>query len=303
MDAVELVMQVAAVPSFSSYEDRLHPLVREVAEHVPEAELVIVPDNNVVIRVPGQEGLRPVAISAHLDKINHFDMTEPEPLPVTRDGEFVVGQMDDSAGVGICLSLMLASRDRAFPPLEVLLTEMEEGSDKKERPQVMRPGTSELPGLVGAKRVAEHLIDHERIPAAVIVVDTSPALEGEPGMALYSTFWERADLFCDGADPEPTPELAAATDRWRDCFMRIDPSIVPASRCNDYLAFGQCFNEASSRPVPSLAIEPSIWPRHTINERVRAADILAVETVVVDVLEHYARTEGTLGEWEGEMAP
>ncbi|MEX0928493.1 MAG: hypothetical protein WD266_11125 [Balneolales bacterium] len=35
--------------------------------------------------------------------------------------------MDDSVGLGICLDLALQSRSSRFPPLLILLSEMEEG--------------------------------------------------------------------------------------------------------------------------------------------------------------------------------
>ena len=129
---VELICQVAQVPSFSSFEDCLHPLVHRIVEGIPGAVVETVPEHNLLVSLPGAGG-QPVALTAHLDKIDHvgprideFHSSETglPLLPVeVRDGK-LIGAMDDSAGVGLCLALAELSATSRFPPLWLLLSEM-----------------------------------------------------------------------------------------------------------------------------------------------------------------------------------
>src|SRR5437879_9811945 len=112
MDIIELIMQCAAVPSFSTFEDRLHPLIQRIVGTAGLASLEMVRDNNLIIRVPGNRKLSPIALAAHLDKINHFGLDFPTPIPVRRDSEALEGLLDDAVGVGICLGLMLERQGR-----------------------------------------------------------------------------------------------------------------------------------------------------------------------------------------------
>src|SRR2546430_2341059 len=138
MDIIELIRHCAAVPSFSTFEDRLHPLIKRIVATVDVANLELVPDYNLIIRVPGQRKLPPVALAAHLDKINHFGLDFPAQIPVGQDSEALEGLLDDAVGTGICLGLMLESQRRNFPPLMLLLSEMEENISRVSNPRLLR---------------------------------------------------------------------------------------------------------------------------------------------------------------------
>jgi len=270
MDIIELIRHCAAVPSFSTFEDRLHPLIKRIVATVDVANLELVPDYNLIIRVPGQRKLPPVALAAHLDKINHFGLDFPAQIPVGQDSEALEGLLDDAVGTGICLGLMLESQRSNFPPLMLLLSEMEENISRVSNPRLLRENCLGLPSGVGARRIATYLHSRNNIPSLVITLDTTPLFKGDRGLALYSRPWEFSSV-------SPTEELVAATQAVEKYIQRIHPSIRLCNNTNDYVIYGNLLNSASSPPVPSLALEPAIYPYHQKNERVYLSDI---ETLV-----------------------
>jgi len=285
MDIIELIMQCAAVPSFSTFEDQLHPLIKSIVGTMSIASLEMVPDHNLIITVPGNRKSPPIALAAHLDKINHFGLNFPTPIPVSRDSEGLEGLLDDAVGVGIGLGLMLESQRRNFPPLLLLLSEVEENISRVPDRRLLRQNSHGLHSGIGARRIAEYLLEQNRVPSLVITPDTTPLFKGQRGLALYSRPWEFGSV-------SPSEELVAATQAVEKYMQRIHPSIRICNNTNDYVIYGTVLNSASSPPVPSLALEPAIYPYHQTNERVYLSDI---ETVI-GVLRFFLETfPGVLG--------
>ena len=135
---LDLICLLAEVPSFSSFEERIHPLVLAAASQMPGVEAEVVATRNLVLRVPGDPRRRPVALAAHLDKINHFDRHHNAPLVVERSEQKLCGLLDDAVGVGICLYLGLVAAREGFPPLLILLTELEESTGLRQHPHLLR---------------------------------------------------------------------------------------------------------------------------------------------------------------------
>jgi hypothetical protein len=50
----------------------MHPLIEKVLGNLTHISIEKVPDNNIVVFVPGKRNLPPIALAAHLDKVNHF---------------------------------------------------------------------------------------------------------------------------------------------------------------------------------------------------------------------------------------
>lgn len=273
----ELILQLARVPSFSSFEERLHPLVLAQVERMPGAEVELVRQRNMVVRVPGRAGAEPVALTAHLDKINHFDQDLERPLPAEQIGGKLRGIMDDAAGVGICLHLgqLAASHRGRFPPLLLLLSELEEGTGLREHPHLLRDGGQGLRHGMGAERMARHLIALDAVPGLVITVDTTPQFRGPAGIALYHRHWERTRL-------DPSQALRAETQAQVDRLLDLEPDLALLEGNNDYQTYGRVLNmeSGSSRPVVSLALEPAIWPYHAADEEVHVADVLRLTALL-----------------------
>lgn len=279
MDIIELISLCAAVPSFSTFEDRLHPLIKGIVGTVNVATLEMVPDHNLIITVPGDRRRSPIALAAHLDKINHFGLDYPTPIPVSRDSEALEGLLDDAVGVGICLGLMLESQRRNFPPLILLLSEVEENISRVPD-HLLRENSLGLRSGIGARRIAQYLLSRNKVPSLVITLDTTPLFKGEGGLALYSRPWELTSI-------SPTEELVAATLAVEQYIQRIHPSIRLCNNTNDYVIYSEVLNSAGSPPVPSLALEPAIYPYHQKNERVYLSDIETLVEVLTFFLETF----------------
>jgi len=250
---------------------------------VPKARLTHVADNNLVIAVPGEPTRAPLAIAAHLDKINHWCRDfDDELLPVERLADRLSGQLDDTVGVGVCLSLLLQSQKRSFGPLYVLLSEMEEGVSLREHAHLLRGGGKGLQSGMGARRIAAHLVASGALPAAVVTVDTTPVFGAQPGVAIYAAFW-------DGRPQQPSEALTAATGEIVQFWQRMDRGAVLSNGTNDYREYGEAFNRVAGAAVPSLALEPAIHPYHCIGEQVHLADIARVERLALALLEGYPR--------------
>ncbi len=80
---LDFITRVAEIPSFTTYEERLIPYIEEALSDIPGAELALVADNNVIVKVPGNTQKPNIALSAHLDKINHFGKDWIKQLPVS----------------------------------------------------------------------------------------------------------------------------------------------------------------------------------------------------------------------------
>lgn len=276
-EALEIISYCASIPSFSSFEEHLHPYIEKLVGRVPGAEMQIIPHNNLLIKVPGKEGSRPVALCAHLDKINHFGEETPSVLPVDINNEYIEGLLDDATGLGICLSLMLQSKSRTFPPLYLFLSEMEESYGLKNHPELLKNGGKDLHHGMGAESISRYVIEKEQVPSIIITVDTTPLFKGEPGIALYARHWELNGM-------EPSDSLITDTMDTVKQMVAIEPGLLVTNNTNDYLVYGKYFNSNPDKPIPSLAIEPAICPYHQKNERVFVKDILRVEQVLISFL-------------------
>ena len=277
INTLDFITRVAEIPSFTTYEERLIPFIEEVVSGIPGAELALIAENNVVVRIPGNPGKPTVALSAHLDKINHFGKDRIRWLPVSVTEDKIIGQLDDSVGVGICLSILNRSTAGDFPPLLLLFSELEESYGLKHNPERLRGGGVGIHSGLGAKRISDFLLQSNIVPDQVITIDTTPLFKGEPGFAIYTDHWEKNGLI-------PTPELITATEKVYQRFLEIDPGLLKYNNTNDYLTYGNKLNQDSSRPVPCIALEPAIFPYHQEGEEVFLSDIARLEKCLVDYL-------------------
>ncbi len=279
---ISLIRELAVVPSFSSFEERIHNQVLNAMEAVRGAEMQRVPDNNLVFTIPGDASRPPVALSAHLDKINHFGADHPEVLPFGHDDDRLIGQLDNVVGLALCISLARESAHRSFPPLMLMFSEMEEGFGLKHHPHLLKNGGKGLHHGMGAERIARHLVTNGMLPSAVITLDTTPLFRGQPGVALYSGHWEFT-----GQMPSEGERLR--TERVRDQLISIDSGLHLANNTNDYLHYGAELNRDGKADIPSLALEPAIFPYHQKNESVYLKDIARVHDIMVRWLEQTDR--------------
>lgn len=275
---LNILDDIARVPSFSSFEERLHPVIRNAMKPVEGIEWHEVADNNLVISVPGEESRAPVALSAHLDKINHFGSSPPEELPFYRAPESVTGQMDNSVGLALCISLAYLSRHHRFPPLLLLFSEMEESFGLKHHPHLLKNNGKGLYNGMGAERISEYLVENNTLPSSVITIDTTPLFKGDRGVALYSNHWEFT-----GAGPGEKEK--SRTEQIRNEITALDPDILLSNNTNDYLHYGAVLNRDKNAGIPSLALEPAIHPYHQKNESVYLDDIARVQRIMMQWLE------------------
>lgn len=274
---IDFIARCAEVPSFTTYEERIIPLIEEAVSAVKNAELILIPENNVIIKVPGNVKKPFIALTAHLDKIDHFGKDYLRWLPVSVTSEKIIGQLDDAVGVGICLSMLDRSVWEDFPPLLILLSEVEEGNGLKNHPERLRKSGQGIHSGIGAERICDFLIANEMVPDQVITIDTTPLFKGESGLAIYTDHWEKNGLV-------PAPDLITATDAIYRRFQSIDTGLVKNNNTNDYLTYGLKFNNGGSKPVPSIALEPAIFPYHQQNEEVFLRDIDRLEKILMGYL-------------------
>lgn len=278
-EIVDIILKCAEIPSFSTYEHRIHPIVQHAVEDVEELAVHAPAGNNLVLTVPGHRPAPPVALTAHLDKINHLGRKSRSPLMARRVNGKCIGQLDDSVGLGICLHLAALSATHSFPPLYILLSEMEEGFGFRNHPHLLKDGGTGFKPKLGAERISAFLLAQRMVPALVITVDTTPCFKGTQGVALYFKHWEFNGL-------EPSRGLVSATCRACKHLKQLAPGMTESNNPNDYIKYGELFNRpnghGSPPPVPSLAIEPAIYPYHQPNEEVFVSDIQrVVETLTV----------------------
>lgn len=269
-DAIRHIGETAKIPSFSSFEERLHPYISNVFKSVTASEELQIPGNSLVYQVQNKDSVYTVALAAHLDKINHFGELHPDELPVEVTDEYIEGAMDDSAGLGILLSIAQnLNTIETVPNLLFFFSEMEESKGLKEHPNLLKnSGKGYIHGM-GARRISKACIEKGVLPDEIITVDTTPLFKGEPGVALYSKHWELNDL-------EPNKTLIARTSQVVKRFKKIDPEIHLDNNTNDYLHYGYEFNRQAKNPVVSVALEPAIFPYHQKGEKVFKNDIKRV---------------------------
>lgn len=274
---IDFIAHCAEFPSFTTYEERLIPFIEEVVTGNPNAELALVADNNVIVKVPGNTRKPTIALTAHLDKINHFGKDWIKQLPVSVTSEKIIGQLDDAIGVGLCLSILNQAASGGFPPLLLLFSEMEESYGLKHNPERLRGGGVGIHSGMGAERISDFLLQSSIVPNQVITIDTTPLFKGEPGLAIYTDHWEKNGL-------TPSPDLVTATEKVYERFQKIDPGLLKYNNTNDYLTYGKKLNQDPSRPVPCIALEPAIFPYHQQNEEVFLKDITRLEKCLVEYL-------------------
>lgn len=267
------IKNCAQIPSFSSYEERIIPHISNLVKEIPEAKLVRVPTNNLAIYLEGRKNDTTVALTAHLDKIDHFGENYPEILPFTERENELEGQLDNTIGLGICLSLLQQASNHNYPNLLVLFSEMEESYGLKRHPERLKNSGKGLYHGMGAERLANYMLENNFNPKAIITVDTTPLFKGKKGVALYSDWWEYFDV-------EPTSNQINATKKLVENIKTIHPEIVHTNNTNDYLTYGRVFNAKSATAVPSIALEPAIYPYHQKNEKVFKSDILTIMDII-----------------------
>lgn len=276
-DALRHIRETARVPSFSSYEERLHPYIHSVFDGIPEAEEIEVKGNNLIFRIGSRSDRPTIALAAHLDKINHYGKDYPAKLPVKITDEYIEGAMDDCTGLGMMLTIAEKQSDFEWPNLLFFFSEMEEKKGLKEHPELLKNNGEGYTNGMGARRIAKQCLESNLLPKQVITLDTTPLFEGSQGIALYSKHWELNDL-------DPSVELIDQTEKTVDRFISIDQDIKTDNNTNDYLHYGEVFNMKGQKPVVSVALEPAIYPYHQKGERVFVDDIRRGLAILEDYL-------------------
>lgn len=278
--AIEHIENCASIPSFSSYEDRLHPYILEQAKQISGVSVKKIPNNNLLVKIPGNQKGAPVALAAHLDKINHYGKEYPEQLPVKNEADHLEGLLDDATGVGILLSIMEQSETRDFPTIYLLFSEMEESYGIRKQPELFRNEGKKMFHGMGAENLSRYLMEQNIKPSVIITVDTTPLFKGQDGIALYSRFWEMNE-------EESSLELEQATNDIVKQVTAIAPGFKMSNNTNDYLTYGRFFNKDPYDPVPSIALEPAIYPYHQKHEKVSKKDITTIENTIINFLDGY----------------
>ncbi|MBN2739204.1 MAG: hypothetical protein JXR70_19655 [Spirochaetales bacterium] len=275
---VENIKRIAQVPSFSTFEDRLHPVVTEFIGNLPhwKGRIQAVADNNLVIHYQGQKKGRPPAFTAHLDKINHWGRKYPQTLDFEFKNGQLVAQLDDAAGVGLLLTLVEKAADLELPEFYLYFSEVEENISYKVDRNLLRDKGLGLYSGIGADRISQNIIFNKEEPAYCLTVDTTPVFKGQSGVALYSAFWEKSEF-------SPSDELIHLTGYIRDAILKAFPFVQSSNNTNDYIDYGLSFNSKNGT-VPSLALEPGIFPYHQKIEGVYLEDLEKCFDILVFLL-------------------
>ena len=280
MSLLELIVACAKIPSFSTYEERLHPFIVDYLSDFKHVKLSEIKDNNILVEVEGKRSGKPVAITSHLDKINHFGEDFPGELEAqVLEGE-IFGQMDNAVGVGMCLKLIEFAQKKEFPPLLILFSEMEESTGLKHHPHLLKNNGNDVSPQIGAKRLSQYVESQNLMPALFITVDTTPVFKGDPGVALYTEYWEKMG-------ERPDLELLDKIEKIRNYILTRFPSVQLANGTNDYMIYGSYFGKKSRGNVPSIALEPAIFPYHQAGEKVFVKDVEKILDIIVNMLEAF----------------
>ncbi|MDZ7714956.1 MAG: hypothetical protein U5J95_01965 [Balneolaceae bacterium] len=277
--AIRMTKKTAEIPSFSSYEERIHPFIEGRFEALIRSGMVskIPVNGNSLIYNYDNDSELTIALTAHLDKINHYGETYPAQLPVKETETFIEGAMDNCAGLGVILALCSLLPQKNFPNLLLFFSEMEESKGLKEHPELLKNNGEGYTHGMGARKIAKACLKQGIIPDEVITVDTTPLFKGEKGVAVYSKHWELNDL-------EAGDSLINKTKNSVNTFLSIDDKIHLDNNTNDYLHYGFEFNSKANKDVVSLALEPAIYPYHQKGERVFKSDIERVLKILIQYL-------------------
>ncbi len=273
------IKRCAEIPSFSSYEERLHPYIESVVKFIPDARLEKIPVNNLVVHIPGKKADKTVVLTAHLDKIDHWGSEAPATLPFSETKEEIEGQLDDTVGLGICLAIMELAAQSDYPNLVILFSEMEESKGMKEHPERLKNKGRSLAHGQGADELSRYIIEEGIETEAIITIDTTPLFKGKSGIAMYSNWWEMYKQ-------TPTDGEVQITEKVSKALLNINPEMTVANNTNDYMIYGRIVNRNSLNPVASIALEPAIYPYHQIGERVFKQDVLGI----LDLLDAYLKS-------------
>lgn len=265
--AIRYICRTAEIPSFSSYEERLHPYIEHFFSELPDTGQISVPGNNLVYQIGNRSSERTIALAAHLDKINHYGEEFPDKLPVHVSDTYIEGAMDDSAGLGIVLAMAeYYAKAEKKPNILFFFSEMEESKGLKEHPELLKKSGEGYSHGMGARRISHACLDKNIIPDEIITIDTTPLFKGKTGIALYSKHWELNSL-------GSIKELMELTSKSVQRFKNIDPNILLENNTNDFLTYGYEFNKNGPQAIVSVALEPAIYPYHQKGERVFISDI------------------------------
>jgi hypothetical protein len=278
LNFLDHIKNVAKCPSFSSYEERLHPYIYSTFESITCDELTV-KGNNLVFRIGNNPKKPTIGLAAHLDKINHYGKSYPDSLPVTITDHFFEGAMDNSVGIGLLLYFAEKADKESWPDLLFFFSEMEEGKGLKEHPELLKNHGEGFEHGMGARRIAQACIDKGWLADQVITLDTTLLFKGDPGIALYAKHWELNGL-------EATRALKLLTDKVIQKFLAIDPTIQLHNNTNDYLHYGYEFNTHTDKDIISIALEPAIYPYHQKGERVFIEDLMQL----LKILKTYLNT-------------
>ncbi len=280
MEIEALILECARIPSFSTFEERLHPFIVDYLSNFNHVKLNKIKDNNILLEVEGDRKKKPVAITSHLDKINHFGEQFPEVLDAKLIDREIWGQMDNSVGVGICLKLIELSVEHAFPPLLLLFSEMEESTGLKEHPHLLKNGGKDVGPQIGARRLSAYIDENNLSPAAFITIDTTPVFKGKSGVALYTEYWEKSGN-------KPNPEVLNKIEAIKTYVLSTVSEIHLANGTNDYLIYGEYFGSKEKGNIPSIAIEPAIFPYHQRGEKVFIKDVHLIVNLLESMLQEF----------------
>jgi len=285
VDTLEIIEKIARIPSFTSFEERMHPFLFGYfdALRIPGLEIIPVPDNNLVVRIPGKRKGRIIALSAHLDKIDHFGQPEKPALDFRNDGSKLTGLLDDAAGIGIILGLMQQYHTHEFFDIYLLFSECEEGISLRKNREHLKGNADGLTAMIGSERISRYLIQNDIAPDIVITVDVTPKFEGSEGIAVYDTFWA-------GKNFKPPEALLDKTRSVTDYFRRRDVNILFSHNTNDYINYGMLLNNhfnQQGREIVSIAIEPAVFPYHSHDESIYISDIRKIEELLLNLLTRY----------------
>lgn len=282
---IELVEKCSSIPSFTTFEDRICRFIEDYVSSLP-VSIVRIPENNIIISWNGNNKGSPLALTAHLDKINHFGCQDIDSLNFSFDSDEIVGQLDDSVGIAICLNVLSECiHIRNCPPIIILLSEMEEKSSYKHKDLLKKCGSG-IELAPGAHKISDYLINHNLLPEAVITIDTSPVFQKTGGIAIYYEFWDQF-----GIDPS-SPKLQTKSTELLNRIHSIDTDVYLSNGVNDYITYGMRLNEKRGSDIPSIAIEPAIWPMHTIGERMKIIDIHRVNKILIELIKTWESLTG-----------
>src|SRR5699024_9158167 len=188
-------------------------------ESIPGIQQIDARGNNLIFKLSGNgNSERTVALTAHLDKINHYGKFYPEKLPVHKNEKYIKGAMDNCTGVGILMAIAKEFHTYAFPDLLFFFSEMEESKRLREHPELLRNNGKGYTSGMGVRHIGQVCLEKSIIPDEVITIDTTPLFKGEPGIALYTRHWEYNGL-------KPSAKLLAKTDAVIQRITSIDSSV------------------------------------------------------------------------------